>query len=525
MRVIPTHALEQHQLDSHDRLQVYNGLDCCMTLEIFEELHAAYGQSGPQDWRTIYDFERALQAPYFDLMTRGIRVDEYGRRVAIQELRQQKQVLEQQLDRLAAVMWDQPLNPRSPKQLQEFLYGRLRLGEIWVSQKGVRRISTNREALEKLYDQYLYARPFINHILAIRDLAKQLEVFESEIDADGRFRASYNIAGTETGRPSSSENAFGTGRNAQNIAPGLRYVFRADPGFKLVVVDLEQVEARDVGFFCGCLFGDWTFLDNCESGDLHTNNCKLVWPQKPWTDDPKANRALADQIFYREFSFRDMAKRGGHLTNYFGTAWTMAKSLKIPISVAEEFQARYCRGRADIQPAFEAIPRWWRWSAEQLQTTRTLVTPFGRRRQFFGRPNDDTTLREAIAFLPQSTTADRMNLGLWRVWRYEPRAQLLAQTYDSITFQVREQDVDEVIARVLELIAVELVSPSGRRYVVPGEAKLGWNWGSYADSSDQEKARKAGRKLPRLNPDGLIKWKPGADKRQRTATDFASLHY
>jgi hypothetical protein len=173
----------------------------------------------------------------------------------------------------------------------------------------------------------------------------------------------------------------------------------------------------------------------------------------------------------------------------------------------EEFQARYCRGRAAdlkkglpaIEPAYPVIPRYWEWIATQLQTTHQLTTPFGRRRHFFGRPNDDTTLREAIAFLPQSTTAERMNLGLWRVWKYMPQVQLLAQTYDSITFQVLESQVDDAVQQALELIRVPLTSPSGRLYIVPGEAAVGWNWG-YSNES---------------NPDGLVKWRPGADTRQR----------
>jgi DNA polymerase I-like protein with 3'-5' exonuclease and polymerase domains len=418
--------------------------------------------------------------------------------------------------------WGKPLNPRSPAQLKSFFYQTLRLPEVWISQKGERKLSTNREALEKL-EVYLHARPIIACILAIRDLSKQLEVFETEIDADGRFRTSYNIAGTETGRPSSSSNAFGTGGNAQNIAPSLRYVFVADQGWKLCVIDLEQVEARDVGFFCGCLFGDWSFLDACESGDLHTNNAKLVWREKKWSGNPVQDKALAQQNFYREFSYRDMSKRGGHLSNYMGSAWMMARALKIPQQIAEEFQARYVLGRGaftdkktgqfhpEILPAFPCIPRWWQWTAQQLQTTGYITTPFGRKRHFFGRPNDESTLREAVAFLPQSTTADRMNLGMWRVWKYMPQVQLLAQTYDSITFQYRESaNEDAIVAEALRRIRVELKAPNGRTFVVPGEAKIGWNWASANDPS----------KLPgkgnRTNPEGLIKWKPGKpDLRKR----------
>jgi DNA polymerase I-like protein with 3'-5' exonuclease and polymerase domains len=513
----PSTILSQSEND-----QVYCALDCCLTLEIFEELQTTYGEASgfPQDWKGIYDFECALQGPYLEMMQRGFAVDDLGRRQAAEELRGRIAWLEDLLDEFASAVWDetfkhpktkrvQALNAKSPAQLKRFFYQAMRLPEVWLSQKGERKLSVNREALEKL-DQYLYARPFVNIILTIRDLAKQLEVFETGIDSDGRFRSSYNIAGTETGRPSSSKNAFGTGRNAQNIAPGLRYVFVADPGKIMVVVDLEQVEARDVGFFCGCLFDDWTFLDACESGDLHTNNAKRIWPELGWTGDKKADRLLADKNFYRDFSFRDMAKRGSHLSNYMGTAWTAARSLKVPISIMEEFQARYCRGGKAIEPAYPCIPRWWQWTAQQLQTTHQLITPFGRRRHFFGRPGDDTTLREAIAFMPQSTTADRMNLGLWRVWKQMPEVELLAQTYDSITFQFDETlPVDATIQKVLKLIEVELFSPSGRRYVVPGEAKLGYCWGAQVTQEHIDKAKAEGKKPPKLNLGGLVKWQPG----------------
>lgn len=501
MSIVQTGNLTpQSDLSSLTRLQVYNGLDACLTVEVWEELQLQASRV-----QGIYDFERALQGPYLEIMQRGFRVDQQRRQAAASRLRQRLVVLQTILDSMAWAVWDRGLNPRSPQQLADFFYRAMRLPEVWLNQKGERKLSTNREALEKLND-YLHAQPFVSCILAIRDIGKQLDVLEGEIDPDGRFRASYNIAGTETGRPSSSTNAFGTGGNAQNIAPGLRDIFVADPGWRLVQVDLEQVEARDVGFFCGCLFDDWSFLDNCESGDLHTNNAKLIWPEMPWSGVAKADRELANRLFYRDFSYRDMTKRGGHLSHYVGTAWTASRSLKVPLGIMEEFQARYIRGRTghrslpDIQPAFPCIPRWWQWTATELQQRRVLTTPFGRTRHFFGRPGDDATLREAVAFMPQSTTADRMNLGMWRTWWREREVQLLAQTYDSITFQVREDSrLDDTIGRVLEHIAVELVAPGGRKYVVPGEALVGWNWGKQS----------AG------NPEGLGKWRPGGDGRQR----------
>jgi DNA polymerase I-like protein with 3'-5' exonuclease and polymerase domains len=385
----------------------------------------------------------------------------------------------------------------------------MRIPEMHISDKGQRRVSVNREVLERL-DSYMYARPFINLILTIRELSKQLEVFETEIDPDGRFRTSYNIAGTSTGRPSSSSNAFGTGSNAQNIAPSLRYVFIPDPGYKLCVIDLEQVEARDVGYFCGCLFDDWTYLNTCESGDLHTTTAKMVWPDLPWTGVPPEDRQIADRRFYRDFSYRDMAKRGGHLSNYMGTPITASRHLKVPQTVMEDFRSRYVTGPT---AAFPCIAQYWQWVAQQLQTTSLLVTPFSRHRHFFGRQDDDKTLREAIAFLPQSTTADRMSLGLWRCWDHLQRCsnqiQLLAETYDSITFQYPESaDANSIISEALHLIQVPLTAPNGRVYTVPGEAKIGWNWGNYVSQSQVDEATKTGARPPKLNLGGLLKWNP-----------------
>jgi DNA polymerase-1 len=505
--ILETQDLNPDSLDAFTRRQAYNGMDASITLEVLLALKREHPEEP-----LIYGFERALQGPYLEIMQRGFKIDQESRSSAAEELRSRIEHLQVCLNRLASEVWDfrdtrgNALNPKSFKQLKEFFYDTLNIPPVMISQKGVRRVSCNREALEKI-EQYLYARPVISCILSIRDLSKQLEVFETEIDLDGRYRTSYNIAGTETGRASSSENAFGTGGNAQNIAERLRYVFISDPGWKLCVIDLEQVEARDVGFFLGCLFGDWRYLDAAEAGDLHTTNCRLTWPELPWTGDLKKDREIADRIFYRDWSYRTMMKRGGHGTNYYASPWTMSRHLKIPISVAEEFQLKYCKGGE--QSAYPCIPDFWSWIKLQLQTTHKLVTPFGRQRHFFGRDDDDATLREAIAFLPQSTTADRTNLGLWRVWHKMPEVQMLAQTHDSITFQYRPEDEERVVQQALELMEVGLKAPNGRSYVVPGEAKVGWNWGNEVTQKDIDKALAAGKSPPRLNPLGLRKWKPG----------------
>ena len=466
--------------------QIYNGLDCCITHEVLEALR-------PLGQPRIYSFARALQAPVLDMMQRGIRIDSYERQKGIAALEAEIVRLNGILNRFSYAVWDRPLNANSPKMLIDFFYKHMGIPEIYSSKKGVTKISMDREALEKL-DNYFHARPIVSTILAIRDAVKQLSVLRTEIDNDGRMRTSYNVAGTETGRFSSSTNAFGTGTNLQNITASLRKMFVADPGYKICGIDLEQAESREVGWLSGVICGDWSYLDACYSGDLHTLVARTAWPELPWTDDAKADRRVADTPFYRHLTYRDMAKKLGHGSNYRGLPPTMARHAKLPVAVAEQFQSRYF-GR------FEGIPRWHRWVAQQLQTTNRITTPFGRERIFFGRSNDDATLREAIAFSPQSTTADRLNLVLWRVWRHMPQVQLIAQVHDAFYFQYREsEDEVAIIQEALSHFDIHF-EHSGHKLVVPGEAKVGWNWGNFD---------------PKANPDGLAKWKGKKDERSRT---------
>lgn len=488
--------------------QLYNALDCCITQEVFYALqnvansHAGSAQRNSSQkgvsaftdagQHKIYAFERALQAPVLDMMLRGFCVDIDERERGIEYLTKEIHRLSDLLNKISDAVWGRPLNANSHKMLQEFFYKNLRIPEIRTSKKGEYKTSMDREALEKISD-YFHARPIVSIILALRDYTKQLGVLKTEVDADWRMRTSYNVAGTETGRFSSSKNAYGTGSNLQNISAPLRKMFVADKGWKICGIDLEQAESREVGWLSGVICGDWSYLDACYSGDLHTLVAQTAWPELGWTDDPKHNRQLADTPFYRNLTYRDMSKKLGHGSNYRGLPPTMAKHAKIPVDTAAKFQAKYFQ-------RFAGIPRWHRWVAQQLQTARTLVTPFGRERLFFGRANDDTTLRAAIAFSPQSATADRLNLILWLIWKHMPHVQLLAQVHDALYFQFPEHlDEQEVVSEALSYFDIPM-EHSGHRLIVPGEAKVGWNWGNYGPN----------------NPTGLKKWKKDSpDTRQK----------
>ena len=154
MSVIETHKLTPNQDLGHIRQQVYNGLDTCVTLEVFEEISRLYNQPP-----SIYEFEKALQAPALEMMLRGIRIDTLERDKTIRRLEQQLDRLEHILATLVGI-FDFPLErnreskrytlPNSHQQLKDFFYGRMKIPEIWSSIKGVRGLHMNRETLEKL---------------------------------------------------------------------------------------------------------------------------------------------------------------------------------------------------------------------------------------------------------------------------------------------------------------------------------------------------------------------------------------
>lgn len=494
---------------------IYNALDSCLTLEVF---HALEPQLTPAT-RRVYDFERALQGPVMEMMLRGVLIDKISCSQEISTYSAKRARLQQMLDRLALAVWGKALNPNSPKQLQDFFYGALGLPPVVSFKKGVRKVSTDRASLEKL-SAYLYARPFVNIILALRDCTKTLSVLSSGVDPDGRIRASYNIAGTETGRMSSSENAFGTGTNLQNITEKLRGIFIADSGMKLAYCDLEQAESRAVGMICWSLFGDSAYIDACEGGDLHTLVCKMVWEQLQaqhelcddegkllcpagtrWGVSAKLDKTLAKQPFYRDFSYRDMAKRGGHGTNYGGRPATMAKHLKVEERLVADFQRKYFS-------AFPGIPRWHKEVVKKIQLEGQITTFMGRVRTFFGRQSDDSTIREGIAFEPQSVVADIEDLGIWRLWKHlGTRIQILGQIHDAVLFQYPAHEEDEIIPRALELLRTTFTI-AGREFSIPVEAMTGWNW----------------EKHHQHNPDGLMVFH-GHDSRTRTVSpDTPLLH-
>jgi DNA polymerase-1 len=454
-----------------ESLWLYNALDNCITYEVHEALNAF-------DGGFAYDMSRMMQAPALAMMLRGLRVDFHSRDESIHDLSLEAERYSNFLSRLTCAVLDRPINHRSPDQLKNFFYSVLRIPPIhrYDKTKRERVVTTNREAMEKLLT-YPRARPFAILILALRDVEKKLSTLRTGIDPDGRLRCSYHVTGTETGRWSSSDNVFYRGTNLQNITDKLRRIVVPDPGKKFLQFDLAQAESVVVAY----VSGDENYQRACMSGDPHTYVCTMCWPQLAWSTDRKANRAIAEQKYYRDFSYRDLAKRGGHGSNYGGTPPVLQIHLKIERKVAEDFQTRYFK-------EFPGIRRWHTRVMQTLASTRTLTTALGRKRFFPGRPTDSSVIKEAIAYEPQSVIGDYLNYGLYLVWReleLSGRVELLAQVHDSILLQFDPaiEDEAQLIADVQRLLAVE-ITINDKPVVIKSDAVSGWNWGKRRANKD-----------------------------------------
>lgn len=521
MRIFNTQDLNENSLRSMNADEaswIYNGLDVCVTAEIRGALLDVL-DTEPENVKETYANALAKLAPIMEMSLRGQLIDERARQRTIVELSEELRLLDDKFQRIMRAVFGGELNWRSPTQLKNLFYGMLGLKEIKKrNARGQYMPTVNREALE-YFDIYLYARPLARMILVMRDLHKQIGFLKTEIDPDGRIRTSYNLAGTNTGRLSSAMNDFGTGTNLQNVNRKLRFPFVADPGMYLVNIDLEQADGRNIGAVCWQMFYDataediaralkldeWngpvgaefagTYLDACEDGDLHTTVCNMVWEHglgdEPWPEDEAEWKKFCDGIIaHGQDSYRQLSKKGGHGTNYYGTPRTMAKHLHLPSSILSDFQDRYFT-------KFPCIKAFHNETIRQVAEVGVITSLFGRRRHFFGRGNDAATHRKAIAYCGQSPTGEQIDRGLLQVWRHFPDIQLLNQVHDSILLQLPFKLIDK-IDDIMEVMQVPLTLKGGREFVIPLDAAGGWNWGYKAKD----------------NPHGLAGWK-GQEERSR----------
>src|SRR4051812_17351508 len=162
MRVYETDKIKPGEQTQADQLYVYNGLDCCLTLEV---LHAMKPYLDNHTAAT-YEFSKSLQGPVLDMDLRGIAVDEGARQESLHIFKRRLDKLEANFNYILREGLAHAMNWNSPAQVQELLYGILQI-PAYKNRKG--NPTVDRKTLEKIRDAYFYAEPLVRHILAMRE--------------------------------------------------------------------------------------------------------------------------------------------------------------------------------------------------------------------------------------------------------------------------------------------------------------------------------------------------------------------
>lgn len=416
--------------NNDDSLWTYNCRDCVKTWEISEALDKTVAAYGLEEQ---FNFQMLQFESVFRMMLRGVRQDLNRKGKFNLELMEAEAERQSWLNAVIG----RPFNVRSPKQMQEFCYGEMGLPPQRNRKSG--NLSCDDKSLEKLAQREPIFRPIYQRISELRSLGVFRATFvQMRLDHDGRVRCSYNIAGTETFRYSSSEDAFGFGGNLQNIPagdegvglPNVRTLFLPDPGYTIFDCDLDRADAQVVAWEAN----DEILKAIFHAGeDMHLQNAKDIFNNPRLTKDSKE---------------RKLAKAGCHAINYGAHPPTLSRALGISMGEAERFYNRWFA----IHPA---IADWHRRIEDQLVTTRCVSNKFGYRRYYFDRI--ENLLPEALAWVPQSTVALVIDKGLVNVdTQLRGLVDPLLQVHDSLVMQCRTKDFDRLMPRVKECLRITI---------------------------------------------------------------------
>jgi DNA polymerase I-like protein with 3'-5' exonuclease and polymerase domains len=449
------------------------------------------------------------------MSTKGLPIDQLPLAELLYELEKNEQKAMHRLHQFCDAVEARHINPRSTTDVPWLFYNHLGIPPIYEYDRKTkqRKVTSDIKALEKIRENYPIAVPLVNAILAVREASKMASVFKRGLEPRGSvLRCQFTPTGTETGRLSSQQNPYGRGTNAQNLTDRVRQAITAPDGYAILNLDLKTAESIAVGYISGCR----AYIEACLTGDVHTAASRINWPEVPWTGDIKKDQELAEKPYYRWFSRRDIMKKGGHGTNYYGkphTIATVALSGMVPTSVVEQFQRDYFK-------AFPEIEAWHKETIARIQTDGIIVTQLGRERRFWGRPDDAATHREAIAYSPQSLVGDVMNEGLVQVlsWLhkeckdahifigrnkklipFKPHlVDLRAQVHDAGVFLIPIEALDTLAPIVQKKLEYPVDFGDLGVMTIPSDMMVGKRW-------NKKPKERSGIYMEQ----GLVKWKPG----------------
>ncbi len=444
------------------QLWIYNCVDCVRTYEIDTNQQKAidkWTETWPQ-LRDIHDFQQSMFWPVLQSMNTGLRVNNDSKARLSQELAAAIKEREDKITELIGA----PLNIKSPVQMKDLFYRVFAQKEI-INRK-THKATCDDAALERIATREPLLLPLCNLIRELRSLGVFRSTFlEAPVDLDERMRCSFNIGGTETYRFSSSENAFGSGMNLQNIPsgdeseglPNIRKLFITDDEpeqMEYFDIDLDSADLRIVVWESDCLEMKQMFAEGLKP---------YVEVAKEYYRDPTIDKHHPSYKLFKALC---------HGTNYLGTASGLSSRIGLVTHEVDRIQQWY-------YSKFPEIKVWQDGIIHSVRSRGYIENVFGYREYIFDRI-EGTIFNQAVAWVPQSTVGCLINRGYRNIYQSEQDVQVLLQVHDSLAGQYPARIRDYAVRKVLDHCAVPLPYESGELIIPVGIKTSLVSWGDCA---------------------------------------------
>lgn len=404
-----------HKGRSDQERWIYNCKDCCATYEIAFTMENMIAAS-PANIQNAYKTQLFDTIPTLvNIMNRGVRTRKEEKDAKYEELTALMRIIREELDYIVG----EPFNPVSADQKKALFYDLFQL-PVQLDPK-TKKATLSADALEYLAEHYPLIRPIADRVSEYGNLKTFSSTFlKARLDEDGRMRTSYNACGTDTYRLSSSENAFGSGMNLQNVPkggrtvtgkelPNCRALFIPDEGFTFFDIDLDSADLRIVVAESGATGLQQMFDEGLKP---------YIEMMKEFYHDPSKNKNSPE---YKTF------KALAHGTNYIGSAGGLAARVGLLVHDVDRLQKWYFGRNPEIK-------LWHDELKAQVFKRGWVENIFGYRRYFWNK-QEPTIMQIAAAWKPQSSVGLLINKGMVSIERNEPDIQVLLQVHDSLAGQ------------------------------------------------------------------------------------------
>jgi DNA polymerase I len=342
-------------------------------------------------------------------------------------------------------------NVNSTQQLADVLFGQLGLPAEGLKKTKAGAYSTAADVLEGLRGRH----EIVDLILEQRQLSKLLSTYVDALPAmvnprTGRLHTSFNQAGAETGRLSSSAPNLQNIPIRTDIGREIRRAFVAEEGWRLLSADYSQVELRILAHISG---DEYLLAAFARGEDIHASAASKVYGI-PISEVTKERRAVAKMMNFA--------------TSYGVSAFGLAQRTGLPQAEAAQFMERYFATYPGVRIYLDATKAY----AREHGYVETLL---GRRRYFpvlkTTAPGSQAYIirqaaeRAAINHPIQGTAADIIKIAMVRLHRALQeggyRARITLQVHDELVLEAPADELAPVSRLVRETMeqAYELKAP------------------------------------------------------------------